>query len=148
MKSKLIMVGLIVVVALSLLACSPEAAEEPGAPNKVHIEVVCDDYIKQQHITEEVEIAAGGVLTLILCSNPTTGFNWQPAVISDETVLKQEGESEFVPPDKAIPGAGGKEVWTFKAFKKGTSSISMEYSRPWEGGEKGEWTFNLTVVVK
>jgi hypothetical protein len=25
---------------------------------------------------------------------------------------------------------------------------TMEYSRPWEGGEKGEWTFTLTVIVK
>jgi hypothetical protein len=24
----------------------------------------------------------------------------------------------------------------------------MEYSRPWEGGEQAEWTFNLTVTVK
>jgi len=24
----------------------------------------------------------------------------------------------------------------------------MEYGRPWEGGEKGVWTFNLTVTVK
>jgi len=24
----------------------------------------------------------------------------------------------------------------------------MEYSRPWEGGEKGVWTFNLSVTVK
>jgi len=46
------------------------------------------------------------------------------------------------------PGTPGKEVWTFKTLKKGTTEVSMEYSRPWEGGEKAEWTFDLVVTVK
>ena len=53
-------------------------------------------------------------------------------------------ESKTPPP----PGTAGQEIWTFKALRPGTSTISMDYSRPWEGGEKGEWTFKLTVVVK
>jgi len=52
------------------------------------------------------------------------------------------------PENKGLVGAPGEEVWTFKALKKGTSTIALEYSRPWEGGEKGEWTLNLTVIVK
>ena len=44
-------------------------------------------------------------------------------------------------------GAGGVENWTFKALAKGETTISMEYSRPWEGGEKAAQTFELTVVV-
>jgi len=31
---------------------------------------------------------------------------------------------------------------------KGMTTVSMEYSHPWEGGEKGEWTFSLTIIVK
>ncbi len=45
-------------------------------------------------------------------------------------------------------GADGIEVWTFKALKIGTSDISMEYSQPWEGGEKDAYGFFLTVVVR
>jgi predicted secreted protein len=45
-------------------------------------------------------------------------------------------------------GAGGKEFWNFKALKKGTSVLSMEYSRPWVGGEKGVNKFSLTVIVE
>jgi inhibitor of cysteine peptidase len=52
-------------------------------------------------------------------------------------------ENETPPP----PGTAGQEVWTFKAFKTGKSTISIEYSRPWEGGEKAAWTFVLTVLV-
>jgi len=45
-------------------------------------------------------------------------------------------------------GAGGKEVWTFIALKAGTTTLSMEYSQPWEGGQKGANSFNVTIVVK
>ncbi len=56
---------------------------------------------------------------------------------------------EFLPPgENGAAGASGEEAWTFKALKEGESTISMEYSRPWEGGEKREWTFILTVSVK
>ena len=105
--------------------------------------------MKDQHISKEVEVPAGGSLTVTLCSNPTTGFQWsESAQISDESVLEQV-DHEFVPPEaENIVGGAGKEVWTFKALKKGTTEVSMEYSRPWEGGEKAEWTFTVTVVVK
>jgi len=96
-----------------------------------------------------VAAAAGDSFTVTLCSNATTGFKWsESAKISDPAVVQQIGHEFVSPKAKGVVGAAGKEVWTFKALKKGTSTISLEYSRPWEGGEKGEWTFNLTVVVK
>jgi len=105
-----------------------------------------------QHISQEVEVAVDGSLTVTLGSNPTTGFQWGPAEISDQTVL-DELDHKFVPPEAKgdrppAPGTAGKDVWTFQALKKGTVKVSMEYSRPWEGGEKATWTFDLTVVVK
>ena len=154
MKFKLIMAGLIVVMALSLLACSPEATEEPvsPAPNKVSVEVTCDDFMNQKHISKQFEIQAGGLLTVTLCSNPTTGFKWELPKITDQTVLEQVDHKFEAPEAKGekfpAPGTAGKEIWTFTALKEGTSTISMKYSRPWEGGEKGEWTFFLTVIVK
>jgi inhibitor of cysteine peptidase len=103
----------------------------------------------QKHISKEVAAAVGDSFTVTLCSNATTGFKWsESAKISNPAVVQQIGH-EFVSPEaKGVVGAAGKEVWTFKALKKGTSTVSLEYSRPWEGGEKGEWTFNLTVAAK
>jgi len=143
MKLKLILVGVMAAISLSLFACSP-------TPKQASVEVSCDDFMKLQHISEEVEVAVDGSLTVTLCSNPTTGFQWESPQITDQTVLEQVDhklvmpESEPPPP----PGTPGQEVWTFKALREGTSTISMEYSRPWEGGEKGAWKFDLTVVVK
>lgn len=100
-----------------------------------------------------VEVGAGDTLTVTLCSNPSTGFSWpESAQISDQTIVQQTDHKYVAPETEAgatpVVGAPGTEVWTFKALKKGTSTIYVEYSRPWEGGEKGEWTFRLTVVVK
>ena len=146
MKSKLILVSTIATVLLLFVACTP-------TPKESSVQVSCDDFIKNQHISKVVEVNAGDSFTVTLCSNPTTGFLWsETAQIGDLTVLEQ-AEHEFIPPEATgdkppAPGTSGKEVWTFKALKKGMTEASMEYSRPWEGGEKGEWTFNLTVIVK
>ncbi len=144
MKSKLIIVGLMVILALSLLACSP-------ASTKVWVEVPIDDFMNQKHVSGQVEVAMGDSFTVTLGSNPTTGFQWaEEAQISDTGVLKQV-DHEFISPESEPPpppGTPGQEVWTFEALKKGTTIVSMEYGRPWEGGEKAEWTYNLTVTVK
>lgn len=120
------------------------------------MEVACDEFMEldpdEQAIDRELKVTIGDSFTVTLCSNPSTGFEWEEAVISDSSVLSQTGR-EFQAPgvgdsEAPPPGAAGKEVWTFEAVKEGASTVSMAYSRPWEGGEKGVWTFSLTVVVE
>jgi len=101
---------------------------------------------------EEVEVAVGSLIKVTLESNPTTGFKWELTEISDQTVLQLVG-SKYEPgkeasQDPPLPGAGGTEIWSFKAIKQGESTISMQYSQPWEGGMKAAKTFDITVVVK
>ena len=141
MKAKLILMGIVVAALLSLVACS-------SAAEQAEVSVDIDDFMEQKHISKEVEVAVDGSLTVTLGSNQTTGFKWELAEITGESVLEYV-DDEYVPPeDTGVVGAGGREIWTFKALKKGTTEVSMEYSQPWEGGEKTEWTFALTVVVK
>jgi len=132
MKRKLVLGCVAAAVLLSLLACA-------SAPSQVSVDA--------SYAGKEVEVAAGGSLTVTLESNPTTGFEWELASNTDEAVLELVG-SKYEAPEGAVPGAGGKEVWTFKALKKGNSTISMEYSRSWEEGVETAETFVLTVVVK
>ena len=139
---KLIPVCIYIAETLGLFACSSQV------PSLVQIS--CDDFYLLQHVSQELEVDAGDSFTVTLCSNPTTGFQWEEARISDQTVLEQT-DRKFVGPESEPPpppGTPGQEVWTFQALKEGQSTISIDYSRPWEGGEKGEWTFILTVVVK
>lgn len=140
MKLRMVPIFAMLILSLWLAACTPATGTS--------VNVSCDDFDKQPHISKQMTVAAGNTFTVTLCSNATTGFQWsESAQISDQTVVQQTGH-EFMPPENtSLVGAAGKEVWTFKALKKGTSTIIMEYSRPWEGGEKGVWTFNLTVAV-
>ena len=139
MKLKLILICAVIAISLSLFACTSK---------QVSLEISGEDFMKDQHFTWEVEVNPGDSIIVTLGSNPTTGFQWlENAQISDQTILEQT-DHKFVPPEGDVPGAAGEEVWTFKTLKEGTSTISMEYSRPWEGGEKGEWTFIATVTVK
>jgi len=142
-KPKLILTFAMVAISLCLFACSP-------VPKEVSIEVSWDDFMKEQHISKEVEVAVDGSLTLSMYSNPTEGRQWSEAQISDQTVLQQTDHKLVMPKPEPPPppGTPGEEVWTFKALKEGTTTISMEYTHPWEGGEKEPMlTFALTVTV-
>ena len=115
---------------------------------KLHVTISTVYFGQYPHVSKEVELVAGDSFTITLGSNRTTGFQWSEAAqIDDQSVLEQQAH-RFVPPEEDDQGAVGKEVWTFKALKQGSTEVSMEYSRPWEGGEKTEWTFRLIVVVK
>jgi inhibitor of cysteine peptidase len=99
---------------------------------------------------KKIEISAGDYLIVTLDSNPTTGFAWALKGIGNESVLTEAGHEFKAAPasDPPLLGAGGKEIWTFKALNKGSSTISMEYIRPWEQNVEPQGTFALTVIVK
>lgn len=164
MKSRLIMVGLLVVLALSLLACQSGTTEEPVSPGVTEKPVTptppssyraatsvefytCNDFMNEKHITDEFTLQAGKGVTVILCSNPSTGFQWaEEAQISDTSIIEQVSH-QYVAPTGDKPGAAGTEKFNFKGLKQGTATVYMEYSRSWEGGEKAEWTCTLTIIV-
>jgi len=144
MKIKPTLMLTAIVVLILLVACATPS-------QKAWVEVSCDKFNDNNHIVQMLEVQAGETFEVKLCSNPTTGFQWsEKAQISDTAVLDQE-DHKFIGPESEPPpppGTPGQEVWTFKALKEGSSTIFFEYSHPWEGGEKGEWTCTVNVVVK
>ena len=144
MKTKTTLILTAIAVSMLLVACTA-----PG--QKAWVEVSCDEFNNNHHIEQMLQVQPGETFEIKLCSNPTTGFQWsEEAQISDKAITIQEGH-EFTGPDSEPPpppGTPGQEVWNFKALKEGSSTIFFEYSRPWEGGEKGEWTCTVNVIVK
>jgi inhibitor of cysteine peptidase len=132
MKTKWLAIGLVVTAFLMLTACST-------LPNQISIDASSSG--------KTVNIAVGGTLTVTLDSNVTTGYSWELKEIGDTNVL-QKTDNKYIAPASGAIGAGGKEVWTFKALATGTSTLTMDYSQPWAGGQKGAKNFSLTVVVK
>ena len=145
MKTKAVVTGIMAMVLLAAGACSMAQ----GAPREANTQVPIDEFMANKNVHREIRVPEGSVITVTLGSNPTTGFSWgETAKIANPAVLEQTS-TQFVAPDgKGIVGAPGNQVWTFKALQKGTTTVVMEYSQPWEGGTKAAKTFVLTVLVK
>ena len=155
------MKGCISAIALCLLSvfllagCKAEAPQETSVP-PLHggheakmIELSADDFAAQSHITKDIKLIRPGSLIVSLGANPTTGFEWSDAEVSDSAVVNEQS-FVYVPPqtEGPIAGAPGKNVWVFDSGQPGTSVIKMGYSRPWEGGEKDVWTITINVSVE
>jgi inhibitor of cysteine peptidase len=139
----LVAVGLILAAA----GCAGAQAAANEHPKEVKIEVNADQFAANKHITQNIEVNAGDTLTVTLASNPTTGFQWGETQITDKAIIQQT-KSEYVEPVQGMLGAAGKQIYTLKALKIGETKVSTQYSRPWQGGEQAEWTFDLTIIVK
>ena len=109
-------------------------------------EISCNEFNENHHRSGEFDVEVGDKIRVELCSNPTTGFQWDYQT-TIEGVVKEE-DHDFEEPKGNVPGAAGIELWTFEAVEKGTTEVQMEYSQPWEGGLKAEWTYTMTVTVE
>lgn len=140
MRMKLVLACTLVALSLGLVACTSR---------QVSLEISCDQFMENQHFTWEANASPGDSVVVTLCSNPTTGYRWsESAQVSDKAVLRQTGHEYEPAEEENIVGGAGKEVWTFKALGEGTATVSMEYSRPGEDGDKGHWTFTATITVE
>lgn len=129
--------------ASALAACSTTRAAEP-------LGATCDQFQSTQTVEQKGEIAPGSDVSVVLCSNPSTGFAWEEPQFGDTSVLRLVDRSYQAPGDGTLPvvGAAGGEVLTFRAVGAGTTTVSTRYSQPWAGGNKGEWTYRLSVTVR
>jgi len=139
MKLRIFLVFTILVTTLLMSSCIVTSHD-------YSVELSCEEFSENSHYISEFEIEVGDKIRAELCSNPTTGFKWTYE-ISAESVLKEE-DYDFEGPEGDIPGAAGIDVWTFEAVEKGTTEVRMEYSQPWEGGLKAEWTYTMNVTVE
>lgn len=78
-----------------------------------------------------VQLAAGGSLFVRLASNPTTGYQWQEAK-SGGIHLQQVGKPRYEKPADAALGAGGNQIFKYKAVRPGKVTLMFRYVRPWE----------------
>jgi len=77
-----------------------------------------------------ISVRPGAAIVVTLPSNPSTGYSWK-LVAGDGRVVRLVSH-RYVPPAKAIPGAGGHETWRFAAAAKGVVTIVLGYLRPWQ----------------
>ena len=138
MKFRAILIALILITLLLPLSCITS--------RDINVEITCDQFNANPHLINNFQAEVGDKIRVNLCSNPTTGFEWAYQM-SNEGVLQEE-DHDFEESDGDALGAAGIELWTFEAIEKGTTEVSMEYSQPWEGGLKAEWTYTITITVE
>ena len=93
----------------------------------------------------QVNIAVGEQFSVVLESNPTTGYRWEIGEI-DRMVLKQLS-AEYDADAPQLAGSGGAEIFTFEAIGTGETSLTLVYRRSWEDVDPVE-TFSVQIVVK
>ena len=104
--------------------------------------------VNEENDGKQVELDLGQILVVTLESNPSTGYRWEVAE-TNESILEQLGEAEFRPSDTGDPplvGAGGWEIFRFKAGSPGQMVLNLVYRRPWEDVEPLK-TFSIEVIV-
>jgi inhibitor of cysteine peptidase len=92
-----------------------------------------------------VGIEVGDRIVVILDANPTTGYSWQLAAGLDQAIVTHVTR-EYAQQGAPAPGVGGAETWTFEATSPGSTSITLDYLRPWEP-ENVARQFTLVVNV-
>jgi inhibitor of cysteine peptidase len=129
------------VAMLSMAGCSAINASGASGNNEVAAGSAEDG--------KQIDLSQGQVLVVTLDSNPTTGYSWAVAAV-DTSLLTQDGDAVYNAQDTQktpLVGAGGSETFRFTASAAGSTTLRLEYRRPWEKDQPADQTYTLQVVV-
>ena len=138
----------LVVFSLATILLLPLLALGCGGGGDQTVELSLDDFTAQNNIVKNIELGSPGSLTVKLGSNPTTGYEWADAEISNAAVITQKSHDYVGPEDTELMGAPGTDVWVFDSKATGSATIKFSYSQPWETSEPGTFTLTINVTVK
>ncbi len=119
---------------------------------RAFISADCDEFEKETHVIQDIEMGVRHQLEIRLCSVIAHEFSWsENADIDDPSILHQT-DHKLVPlknPSASlIPIASATEVYYFKVDKKGTTTIKMVHHDPFNDNSHNNWTYELNVTVK
>ncbi len=97
---------------------------------------------------QSLEATAGSEFTIVLESNPTTGYHWDIVGELDQSVVTLVKNEYVSTSDPNLVGGGGLDVWTFKAIDAGEAQITLGYYPPSNDPVDPQQTQTFTVIVK
>jgi len=92
---------------------------------------------------QSIAVDQGNQFVIALASNPTTGYSWKAAANDHVEQVK----SKFVQGDSKLLDAGGTQFITFKATKRGSTTLQVDYARSFEQGTAPAKTESFPVRV-
>jgi inhibitor of cysteine peptidase len=113
----------------------------------IFISLASFSFTEETKQAKVVEVQAGQGFTITLKANAATGYQWQFVKPLDENLV-QLISSKYLTDKTKLVGAGGKQVWVFKAMKPGQTTISLKYVRSWEKNTPLQNEESFVVVIK
>ena len=139
MVTKIFLVSFMLIATLSMSSCI-------GTSSDYGVKLSCEQFDESSHYISGYNVRVGSKIRIKLCSNPTTGFQWDYKLTTKNIVIEEN--HDFEESAESIVGATSIESWIFEAVEKGTTEIKMEYSRPRENGLEAERTYTAKVTVQ
>lgn len=93
---------------------------------------------------QTIEVEPRQRVFVVLGSDRATGYGWTLA--SGPGSLTSLGDPVYA--QGAAPGAGGTEIWLFRASTSGKQELNFQYRRPSERGLPAARTVSYTVSVR
>lgn len=93
-----------------------------------------------------IEVEVNEKFTVVVASNPTTGYEWRMTEPLDESVV-QFVETEYRPQRPVTTGSGGWDIWRFEAVARGETEITLGRYPPSGGDAAPIQTVTFTVIV-
>lgn len=104
--------------------------------------------LAEEPAQEQITIHEGETVTRVLDGNPTTGYLWKAEQLPEDAAVKVE--TAILPAEKGkcpLCGAPSPTQVTITAVKPGTSTVVVNYARPWEKDQEPARTVRYKVTV-
>ena len=91
-------------------------------------------FVPKSDTPEQFETTVGAEFSIVVDSNPSTGFSWKVVEPLDARVafVSQDYAGGSPVGEAPMPGRGGKATLRFKAVAAGEAKVTLRYARPWE----------------
>ena len=94
-----------------------------------------------QQEDQQISAGTGETFVIELEGNPTTGYQWELSEGDEQFRLV---EKDYAQPGSSI-GAATKERFVIKALKRGSTTLTFKYKRPWETEVLDTKNFRLQI---
>lgn len=86
---------------------------------------------------DTISLAVGETKQIELRANPSTGYSWVPTTKIEENPYIVLMKSDFKKVNRnGMAGSSSVQYWKIKGKQKGSTTLTLEYKRPWEKNVK------------
>jgi len=128
----------VAIVTLCIFACAQNEKIGAGTPDRIR---------EFSDPSRTIEVAVGERFSILLDSNPTTGYSWQMVGQAANCAVVLTAR-DYEAPRTSLAGAPGRERLTFMAESSGVEKLTFRYLRPWEKNAEPARTVTFRVAVK